>query len=58
VATEYQGTDDLYSVAITVTWLEGLRPYSVTVQTMLDGSTGGTGTLSTTTTGTGGEQTR
>ncbi len=58
VATEYQNTDDLYLVAITVTWLEGLRPYSVTVQTMLDGSTGGTGTLSTTTMGTGGEQTQ
>lgn len=35
--TEYMGTDDLYAVTITVTWLEGKRPYSVTAQTMLDG---------------------
>ena len=38
VTTEYQGTDDLYLVTITVTWLEGNRPYNVTAQTMLDGS--------------------
>lgn len=44
VTTEYQGTDSLYLVGITVTWMEGIRPYSVTVQTMLDGSTTGTGT--------------
>jgi hypothetical protein len=38
VATEYQGTDNLYLVSLTVTWLEGSRPYSVVAQTMLDGS--------------------
>lgn len=37
VATEYTGTDNLYAVKITVTWLEGRRPYSVTAQTMLNG---------------------
>jgi Tfp pilus assembly protein PilV len=48
VTTEYQGTDDLYLVSITMTWLEGKRPYSVTAQTMLDG----TGTSLGTSTGT------
>jgi len=38
VTTEYQGTDNLYLVSITVTWLEGKRPYSLTVQTMLNGT--------------------
>lgn len=38
VATEYAGTDNLYAVKITVTWLEGRRPYSVTAQTMLNGA--------------------
>lgn len=38
VSTEYEGTDNLYIVTITVTWLEGNRPYSVTAQTMLDGT--------------------
>ena len=38
VTTEYQGTDNLYMVSITVTWLEGKRPYSLTVQTMLNGT--------------------
>ncbi|OHB68212.1 MAG: hypothetical protein A2Y77_18390 [Planctomycetes bacterium RBG_13_62_9] len=46
VTTEYQGTDNLYLVTITMSWLEGKRPYSVTAQTMLNGG----GTL---TTGTG-----
>ncbi len=41
VTTEYQGTDDLYLVTITVSWLEGIRPYSVTAQTMLDGTSTG-----------------
>jgi Tfp pilus assembly protein PilV len=51
VTTEYQGTDDLYLVAITVTWLEGNRPYNVTVQTMLDGASSGTSTSTITETG-------
>jgi hypothetical protein len=38
VTTEYQGTDNLYLVGITVSWLEGRRPYRVTAQTMLDGT--------------------
>lgn len=38
VSTRYQGTDDLYLVTITVTWVERNRPYSVTTQTMLDGT--------------------
>lgn len=38
VATEYTGTDNLYAVKITVTWLEGKRPYRVTAQTMLNGA--------------------
>lgn len=38
VSTHYQGTDDLYLVTITVTWVERNRPYSVTTQTMLDGT--------------------
>lgn len=39
VATDYQGTDNLYLVTITMTWLEGKRPYSMVVQTMLNGAT-------------------
>ena len=38
VSTAYQNTDNLYLVTITVTWAEGKRPYSVTAQTMLDGT--------------------
>jgi len=38
VSTEYDGTDNLYLVTITVTWTERNRPYSVTAQTMLDGT--------------------
>jgi len=37
VATEYMGIDSLYRVTITVTWLERNRPYSVSVQTRLNG---------------------
>jgi prepilin-type N-terminal cleavage/methylation domain-containing protein len=36
VTTEYTGTDNLYRVTITVTWLEGRRPYRMTAQTMLN----------------------
>ncbi|MCX5645560.1 MAG: hypothetical protein NTZ17_12935 [Phycisphaerae bacterium] len=56
VTTEYQGIDSLYLVAITVSWLEGSRPYSVTAQTMLNG----TGTVSSTNTSTetGGQPTQ
>ena len=37
VSTEYQGIDSLYLVTITVIWVERNRPYSVSVQTMLNG---------------------
>lgn len=37
VVTEYQGTDNLYLVTMTVAWMEQKRPYSITVQTMLNG---------------------
>ena len=37
VTTEYQGIDSLYLVTITVTWIERNRPYSVSVETMLNG---------------------
>ena len=35
--TESQGIDNLYKVTITVSWVERNRPYSVTVDTMLNG---------------------
>ncbi|UCD49641.1 MAG: prepilin-type N-terminal cleavage/methylation domain-containing protein [Phycisphaerales bacterium] len=38
VVTEYEGTDNLYLVSITVSWLEGKRPYQLTAQTMLNGA--------------------
>lgn len=46
ISTEYRGTDDLYLVSITLRWAEGKRAHSITVQTMLNGtsSTLGTGT--------------
>ena len=37
VETEYLELDSLYSVKINVGWLEGIRPYSITVETMFDG---------------------
>jgi len=37
VVTEYQDIDSLYLVTITVTWINHKRPYSLTVDTMLDG---------------------
>jgi hypothetical protein len=38
VTTEYQGVDSLYLVSITMAWVEGSRPYSIVVQTMLNGT--------------------
>ena len=59
VATEYQDIDSLYLVTITVSWMDGNRPYSITVDTMLNGISvySSTGTVSTSTviTGTGTE---
>jgi len=37
VVTEYQDIDSLYLVTITVSWLDGNRPHSISVDTMLDG---------------------
>jgi len=37
VITEYQDIDSLYLVTITVSWVNGKRPYSLSVDTMLDG---------------------
>ncbi len=37
VVTEYQEIDSLYLVTITVSWVDGRRPYSLSVDTMLDG---------------------
>jgi prepilin-type N-terminal cleavage/methylation domain-containing protein len=48
VETEYQEIDSLYLVRITVSWAEGRRPYSLSVDTMFNGiipmeeETGGT----------------
>ncbi len=53
VTTEYQNVDNLYLVAITVSWLEGRRPYRVTAQTMLDGTGAVTNTDTSTSTDTG-----
>ena len=57
VTTEYQGTDDLYLVTITMTWPEGKRPYSVTVQTMLNGTSAGISLDTSTGTESGGQPT-
>ncbi len=38
VSAQYAGTDNVYAVKIAVTWQEGKRPYSVVVQTMLNGA--------------------
>ena len=37
VVTEYEDIDSLYLVTITVSWVDGNRPYSLSVDTMLDG---------------------
>ncbi len=37
VVTEYQDIDSLYLVTITVSWVDGNRPYSLSVDTMLNG---------------------
>jgi len=37
ITTEYQGIDSLYLVTITVTWAERNRPYSISLQTRLNG---------------------
>ena len=37
-SAEYQGIDSLYLVTITVTWVDGNRPYSLSAQTMFNGA--------------------
>lgn len=37
VITEYQEIDSLYLVKITISWVDGNRPYSISADTMLDG---------------------
>jgi type II secretory pathway pseudopilin PulG len=37
VSTQYQDIDNLYLVRITVSWVERNRPYSISVETMLNG---------------------
>lgn len=39
IETEYQEIDNLYLVTATVSWVEANRPYSLTVDTMFDGTT-------------------
>ena len=39
ISTEYQEIDALYLVAITVSWVDRNRPYSISVDTMLNGET-------------------
>jgi len=39
IDTEYQEIDSLYLVTVTASWVEGNRPYSLSVDTMLDGET-------------------
>jgi len=39
VETEYQDIDALYLVTVTVSWMDGNRPRSVSVETMFDGTT-------------------
>ena len=38
VSTEYQGTDNVYIVTITVSWMERKTPYTLSAQTMLNGA--------------------
>lgn len=39
IETEYQDIDSLYLVRITVSWVDRNRPYSISVDTMLNGKT-------------------
>jgi len=38
VSAEYEGIDNLYLLSITVSWVERNRPYSISVETMLNGT--------------------
>lgn len=50
VQTEYQEIDNLYLVKATISWVEANRPYSLTVDTMFNGTTVAGETTSTSTT--------
>jgi prepilin-type N-terminal cleavage/methylation domain-containing protein len=39
IKTEYQEIDNLYLVTATVSWIEANHPYSLSVDTMFDGTT-------------------
>lgn len=39
IDTEYQEIDSLYLVTLTVSWIDRNRPYSISVDTMLNGET-------------------
>ena len=39
IDTEYQEIDSLYLVTLTVNWVDRSRPYSISVDTMLNGET-------------------
>jgi len=39
IETEYQEIDSLYLVTLTVSWVDRNRPYSISVETMLNGET-------------------
>jgi prepilin-type N-terminal cleavage/methylation domain-containing protein len=39
IDTEYQEIDSLYLVTLTVSWIDRNRPYSISVDTMLNGQT-------------------
>jgi prepilin-type N-terminal cleavage/methylation domain-containing protein len=39
IETEYQEIDSLYLVKLTVSWTDRNRPYSISIDTMLDGET-------------------
>jgi prepilin-type N-terminal cleavage/methylation domain-containing protein len=50
IETEYQELDNLYLVMATITWVEANRPYRLSVDTMLNGTTVAGETTSTGTT--------
>ena len=39
IETEYQEIDSLYLVTLTVSWVDRNRPYSISINTMLNGKT-------------------
>jgi prepilin-type N-terminal cleavage/methylation domain-containing protein len=39
IDTEYQNIDSLYLVTLTISWVDRSRPYSISINTMLEGQT-------------------